>query len=209
MASDTKDRICEVALKLFNERGYASVSLRDIAAEAGIAIGSLTYHFSRKEDLLEKMLVDLHTGFGDMFDQTLEGTDLLAHLLDLFVAAHGNQERFPFYFQNISQIMLESETLRAESAAFEQKLARYYESAFGKLSRGGVLTLPEGACAHALAVSIVGVHACWKTAACPASNGAVEPISVDASLAGVLGCVVAEEHRAEYRALCAERGIAL
>ena len=61
MASDTKDRICEAALRLFNERGYDAVSLRDVAAEADIAIGSLTYHFAKKEDLLAKMLVDLHS----------------------------------------------------------------------------------------------------------------------------------------------------
>ena len=54
----SKQLIQDTAVRLFNERGYDKVSLRDIAREAGVAIGSLTYHFRRKEDLLAAILTD-------------------------------------------------------------------------------------------------------------------------------------------------------
>ena len=49
-----KQRICETAVRLFNEQGYEAVSLRQIATEAGTTIGNLTYHFTHKEDLTRR-----------------------------------------------------------------------------------------------------------------------------------------------------------
>lgn len=49
---NTRERILEVSLRLFNERGYAATSLADIASSVGIAKGNLTYHFPTKYDLV-------------------------------------------------------------------------------------------------------------------------------------------------------------
>jgi AcrR family transcriptional regulator len=50
-------RILDEAAALFLERGYAATSLRHIAAAAGMKAGSLYYHFSSKEALLEAILL--------------------------------------------------------------------------------------------------------------------------------------------------------
>ncbi|MEO0494416.1 MAG: TetR/AcrR family transcriptional regulator [Actinomycetota bacterium] len=47
----TADRIAATALRLFNQKGYASTTLTEIAAEVGISQGNLTYHFPTKLDL--------------------------------------------------------------------------------------------------------------------------------------------------------------
>jgi AcrR family transcriptional regulator len=52
----TRERILEVAAALFAERGYAATSVRDIAAELGIANPSLYHHFKSKSDLLLELL---------------------------------------------------------------------------------------------------------------------------------------------------------
>ena len=52
----TRQRILEAAARLFSERGYAGASVRDIAAELGIANPSLYYHFSSKEEMLAELL---------------------------------------------------------------------------------------------------------------------------------------------------------
>ena len=49
-----RERICDCAKRLFEREGYEQVSMRQIAAEAGIAVGNLTYYFSKKEDLLKE-----------------------------------------------------------------------------------------------------------------------------------------------------------
>ena len=44
--NDTKKRIRDTALKLFAERGYAGVSVSDIAVGVGIKAPSLYKHYS-------------------------------------------------------------------------------------------------------------------------------------------------------------------
>lgn len=57
MKKSTKERIIEKAVELFNKRGYANVSLQDLANEMGMSRGNLAYHFAEK-DLLLKSIVD-------------------------------------------------------------------------------------------------------------------------------------------------------
>ena len=51
----TRRRILDAAAVAFR-RGYASVTLKDIAALAGMQAGSLYYHFDTKEELVEAVL---------------------------------------------------------------------------------------------------------------------------------------------------------
>ncbi|MCB9283285.1 MAG: TetR/AcrR family transcriptional regulator [Lewinellaceae bacterium] len=48
----TRERIWKTALTLFNERGFANVSMRDIAADLGMSPGNLSYHFPNQESLV-------------------------------------------------------------------------------------------------------------------------------------------------------------
>jgi AcrR family transcriptional regulator len=51
----TKERIFEVALELFAQKGFDSVSMREIAEAVGIKKASLYSHFSSKDKLLEQI----------------------------------------------------------------------------------------------------------------------------------------------------------
>ena len=52
MADQTKDRIVEAAYHALVRHGYHETSMKDIAAEAGLAPGLAHYYFQTKEDLL-------------------------------------------------------------------------------------------------------------------------------------------------------------
>jgi len=52
----TRHKILDAAALLFRLHGYASVTLKDIAARAGMQAGSLYYHFDTKEELVEAVL---------------------------------------------------------------------------------------------------------------------------------------------------------
>lgn len=51
--SHTKDRILDVAERLFSEHGFDATSLRAITARAGVNLASVNYHFGSKDALLE------------------------------------------------------------------------------------------------------------------------------------------------------------
>jgi DNA-binding transcriptional regulator YbjK len=54
---DTRQRILHVTLRLIGEQGIGAVSNRRVAAEAGVALGSLTYHFPSQTRLLRESLL--------------------------------------------------------------------------------------------------------------------------------------------------------
>lgn len=55
---DTKEVILTVALKLFSERGYDGVGIRDIAKEIGIRESALYKHYSGKQEIFNSILKD-------------------------------------------------------------------------------------------------------------------------------------------------------
>jgi AcrR family transcriptional regulator len=58
--SEAKKRIVEAAKSVVSEQGVQKATLRAIAAEAGISIGTLYYYYPSKNDLLYD-LMDSHT----------------------------------------------------------------------------------------------------------------------------------------------------
>jgi len=55
--SGTKQRIFDVSVELFSEKGYDAVSLREIAGEVGITNAAIYNHFSSKEAILNDIFV--------------------------------------------------------------------------------------------------------------------------------------------------------
>ena len=51
-AEATRARIVDVALDLFRRQGFEQTTMRGIAAEAGVSLGSAYYYFESKEDLV-------------------------------------------------------------------------------------------------------------------------------------------------------------
>ena len=66
----TKEKIMDVALHMFSERGYEAVSIRDICGEVGIKESTLYYHFKNKMDILDSLIAK--------FKEHIEG--LLIHI---------------------------------------------------------------------------------------------------------------------------------
>jgi AcrR family transcriptional regulator len=64
---ETRERILAAAKLLFARKGYPNTSTADIAAEAGVAEGSIFYHFGSKRNLM--------TAIGEAF-----GAMLVAHM---------------------------------------------------------------------------------------------------------------------------------
>lgn len=56
----TREQILDAALSLFLQQGYNGTSMRQIAAEAGIALGGIYNHFPSKEELFRQVFLRQH-----------------------------------------------------------------------------------------------------------------------------------------------------
>jgi AcrR family transcriptional regulator len=56
----TRERILDVALGLFRERGYEATTMRMIAAGAGVSVGNSYYYFPTKEHLVQAFYWRMH-----------------------------------------------------------------------------------------------------------------------------------------------------
>lgn len=58
MASDqTRNAILAAAERLYADRGFADVTLRDIVAEANVNLAAVNYHFGSKDDLIAELFI--------------------------------------------------------------------------------------------------------------------------------------------------------
>lgn len=55
-SEQTRSLILAAAARLFRDQGYTASTLRKIAAAAGIAAGSIYYHFNSKDEILDEVL---------------------------------------------------------------------------------------------------------------------------------------------------------
>ncbi|WP_053737209.1 TetR/AcrR family transcriptional regulator [Nocardia sp. NRRL S-836] len=81
----TKQKLFDAALKLVGERGAASVTVDEIAAEAGVAKGTIYYNFASKDALVEALLrhgVELLAGRLRTAESAESSEDSLEALVD-------------------------------------------------------------------------------------------------------------------------------
>lgn len=77
----TRAVIRDVALRSFRERGYDQTTIRLIAHEAGVSVGTTNYHFASKNDLVQELYLDVQTAHRAEAEPLLAGTDDLIERL--------------------------------------------------------------------------------------------------------------------------------
>jgi AcrR family transcriptional regulator len=133
----TRERILDIALQLFTERGYDKTSLRDIAERLGTTKAALYYHFKSKADILLELHLRLHD-LGQRLLAELEAlpdgaarTELLPRLLDEFITAvdeHRDLMRLHQRNQNALADLHDSERHQAANDDIEGQLQRLLAS---------------------------------------------------------------------------------
>ncbi|EFL30051.1 transcriptional regulator [Streptomyces viridochromogenes DSM 40736] len=78
--------IVDAAVPLIAERGYASVGVRDVAAAAGVSVGTVTYHFDSVQEVLSEAMV-LHieryyTALSEAAEHATSAAEALRLLVD-------------------------------------------------------------------------------------------------------------------------------
>lgn len=143
-SADTRARILTAALEEASDSGIHQTSLAAIAARAGVAIGSLNYHFGSRDDLLRALMASLTTdllsrlheagtdGEVDFFERERAG--LRAYL------AHLREN--PAYERLANEIRLHEPALYRR--AVEAWIERIAERIRAGIARGDLRPMSEG-----------------------------------------------------------------
>jgi AcrR family transcriptional regulator len=84
---ETRERILAEALRLFGERGYARVSIEEIAEAAGVTKGAVYHWFSDKDDLGRELQHDLYQRLSSVALRALDPErDAIANMRRTFEA---------------------------------------------------------------------------------------------------------------------------
>ena len=93
--SRRRQEIIDRALKLFNEKGFHDVSIKQIADSLSISPGNLTYYFTKKTDLLKAIQHQLIQETS--IDIMPSGYISLYHFEEIFKSYSQIQAKYHFY----------------------------------------------------------------------------------------------------------------
>jgi len=86
--SDRQNEIADVAAKLFRQKGFAAVSMRDIAAAMEIKAASLYNHISSKQDVLAWVIMDGAASFARGMELIYNDDAAVSDKLSRIIALH-------------------------------------------------------------------------------------------------------------------------
>ena len=131
----TKPKISEIALHLFAERGYAAVSMRQIASKVGLQVGALYNYFPDKQTILSELLINhmenlLQTWHGQKLPE--KSDKLLEFFVDFHIDYHLNRPEEVFI------AYMELRNLNPDNFKKIEKLRNKYELILSKILSDGV-----------------------------------------------------------------------
>ena len=120
---EKRDEILKAAVSLFVERGYAGTTSDDIAAAAGVSVGTFYNYFRNKRQVLVMLVIErLEDIFGNLQLARLDfslGHHHRAVVRDAIAAALGGSQ------QGLRRVWMELMSLEPELVPYQQIIRRY------------------------------------------------------------------------------------
>lgn len=105
----TEEKIVSKALELFNEKGIEYVGMRELAVILGIRVSNITYYFPTKDDLVNRIALDLNKENSKII---IEYPDLTMHgFLDMIHQAFHNHTRYRCLFLSFVHYMTHNKAI--------------------------------------------------------------------------------------------------
>ncbi|MBL4585489.1 MAG: TetR/AcrR family transcriptional regulator [Flavobacteriales bacterium] len=101
--SETRARIQNTAVALFNKKGFVNVTMRNLADELEMSLGNLTYHFKKKEALMEA----IHTQISEERNVLLESVQMIPSIANIhqqMIPLLQLYERYRFLQQDMLEV---------------------------------------------------------------------------------------------------------
>lgn len=139
MARDTRQRILDTSLAMFNEQGEPNVTTNHIADELEISPGNLYYHFRNKDDIIEQ----LFQRYEERMDTALIAPEgRLPGLEDIWLQLHLVFEciwDYRFLYRDLVDILSRNRRLRMRFARILKRAADNATAVMRGLVQAGVM----------------------------------------------------------------------
>ena len=160
MARQTRQRILDTALGMFNQQGEPNVTTNHIADELEISPGNLYYHFRNKDDIIEQ----LFARYEERMDTALVSPDSrLRDLEDIWLQLHLVFEciwEYRFLYRDLVDILSRNRRLRLRFARILKRAADGASSGMKGLVQAGVMRA-SAAEVEATATNILVIATFW------------------------------------------------
>jgi len=139
MARQTRQRILDTSLLMFNAQGEPNVTTNHIADELEISPGNLYYHFRNKDDIIEH----LFTRFEERMDNALAAPEgRLPGLEDIWLQLHLVFEAiwdYRFLYRDLVEILSRNRRMRIRFARILKRADEQAHAVMRGMVQGGVM----------------------------------------------------------------------
>jgi AcrR family transcriptional regulator len=160
MARQTRQRILDTALSMFNLQGEPNVTTNHIADELEISPGNLYYHFRNKDDIIEQ----LFARYEERMDTALVSPEgRLRDLEDIWLQLHLVFEciwEYRFLYRDLVDILSRNRRLRLRFARILKRAAEGASAGMKGLVQAGVMRA-SAAEVEATATNILVIATFW------------------------------------------------
>jgi AcrR family transcriptional regulator len=130
-----KEEIIRVAAKLFKDKGYTAVTMRDLAAEMGIKAASLYNHINSKQDILDFIVISLAEEFTKGMKQIqLSNEDCIGKLKKIIALHVRLSSQNPYGMASLNNDWMHLTTRRD----YYKQLRNNYEDDFRRILEEGI-----------------------------------------------------------------------
>lgn len=128
---NTEEKIKEATFELLSTKGYAHVSMRDIAKKAKTALGQLTYYYGTKEKLIISVFDEISDSFIDEMKKCIEkSSDKISGIVNFFEDIYKSEDKVYRVLVDFSAQSLWNEKLREKTKILFEKLSSTIENAY-------------------------------------------------------------------------------
>ncbi|MDP1715220.1 MAG: TetR/AcrR family transcriptional regulator [Anaerolineales bacterium] len=140
---DTREKILDTALTLFNKEGTAAVSTNHIAEAAGISPGNLYYHFHNKQEIIRELFQRLNIIWETLESIPQDHAPVMADLKTVIEANYKIIWQYRFLYRELVALLRQDTELRTSFLAVRQRGFDGFHELLHMFSEAGVLDLPD------------------------------------------------------------------
>ncbi|WKV13971.1 TetR/AcrR family transcriptional regulator [Marivirga harenae] len=140
---DTRAKILEAALGLFNEYGMVNVSLRQIAQALSISQGNLNYHFKLKEEIIETLYFQLVSEMDQQMNELDSAENELSTLYQMSLKTMEKMYKYKFILIDFIHLMRENKSIKSHYTELMQRRSEEFQHMFQSLVKSKLLRPQE------------------------------------------------------------------